>query len=120
VGSSDLVSVRVDTRGDAVLVSVSGELDLATVPVLRERLHSLDEIMSGSARLVIDLSSVTFIGSAGLALLVEVRQRCAERDASLAVVATGGVVPRAIQVTALDQILSIYPTVDDALGGGES
>jgi anti-anti-sigma factor len=115
VGSSDLLTVDIDARGSAVVVSVGGELDLATVPVLRDRLASLESASSSPDPLVIDLSSVTFIGSAGLALLVEVHNRCSERGMSLAIVAAGSVVPRAIQVTALDRVFAVHPTVDEAL-----
>jgi anti-sigma B factor antagonist len=118
VGSSDLLTVEVGTRDGAVVVSVRGELDLATVPVLRERLDSLGDVATAPApsRVVIDLTGVTFIGSAGLALLVEQHAKCAERNVVLVVVASGSVVPRAIQVTALDQVFAVHETVDAAIG----
>jgi anti-anti-sigma factor len=115
VGSSDLLTVDIGTRGSAVVVAVRGELDLATVPVLRERLDSLDEVSTSPSPLVVDLSALTFIGSAGLALLVDLHNKCKERDIPLALVVTGSVVPRAIQVTALDQVFSVYGTVDEAI-----
>ena len=116
MGSSDLLTVDIDARGSAVVVSVGGELDLATVPVLRERLGSVDEVSQVPSPLVVDLSALTFIGSAGLALLVELNNQCVERGVLLALVATGSVVPRAIQVTALDQVFSVHSSVDNALG----
>ncbi|GAB3465470.1 STAS domain-containing protein [Actinophytocola sediminis] len=116
MGSSDLLTVGVDARGSAVVVSVRGELDLATVPVLREQLTGLSELASVPSPLVVDLSGLTFIGSAGLALLVDLNNQCVERGVLLALVATGSVVPRAIQVTALDQVFSVHASLDDALG----
>ncbi len=120
MSSSDLLTVDIGTRGAAVVVMVRGELDLATVPVLRERLDSLGEVSTAPAPLVIDLTEVTFIGSAGLALLVDQHNRCKERDVPLAIVAAGSVVPRAIQVTALDQVFAVHDTVDKAIGAGGS
>ncbi len=117
MGSSDLLTVDIDTRGSAVIVSVRGELDLATVPVLRDRLGSVDEVSAAPSPLVIDLSAVTFIGSAGLALLVDLHNTCTERGTPLALVATGTVVPRAIQVTALDQVFSVHGSLEEAIGG---
>ncbi|MGH3761101.1 STAS domain-containing protein [Actinophytocola sp.] len=116
MGSSDLLTVDIDARGTAVVVSVRGELDLATVPVLRDRLDSVGEVSAEPSPLVIDLSAVTFIGSAGLALLVDQHNRCQDRGIPLELVATGSVVPRAIQVTALDQVFSVHDTVDEAIG----
>ena len=97
-----------------VRTSAPVELDLATVPVLRERLESL--VPGSASPLVIDLSAVTFIGSAGLALLVETHNHCREHGTSMALVACGTVVPRAIQVTALDQVFAVHTTLDAAIG----
>ncbi|WP_083661208.1 anti-sigma factor antagonist [Actinophytocola xanthii] len=115
MGSSDLLTVDIDSRGSAVVVSVGGELDLATVPVLRERLEGVTEASPPPSPLVVDLSGLTFIGSAGLALLVELNNQCLERGGQLALVATGTVVPRAIQVTALDEVFSMHGSLDEAL-----
>ena len=117
MGSSDLLTVDIDTRGTAVVVSVRGELDLATVPVLRTRLEAVGEVSDSPSPLVVDLSAVTFIGSAGLALLVDLHNKCTEGGTPLALVATGSVVPRAIQVTALDQVFAVHTTVEAAIGG---
>lgn len=116
MGSSDLLTVDVDARGSAVVVSVRGELDLATVPVLRERLAGVYDVAAAPSPLVVDLSGLTFIGSAGLALLVDLNNQCEERGVLLALVAVGSVVPRAIQVTALDQVFSVHASLDEALG----
>lgn len=116
MGSSELLTVDIDARGSAVVVSVRGELDLATVPLLRESLGDVHGVSPVPSPLVVDLSGLTFIGSAGLALLVELNNQCVERGVLLALVATGTVVPRAIQVTALDQVFSVHPSVDEALG----
>jgi anti-sigma B factor antagonist len=116
VGSSDLLTVDIDTRGSAVVVSVRGELDLATVPVLRDRLDTVGEVSDAPSPLVVDLSAVTFIGSAGLALLVDLHNKCTGRGTPMALVATGSVVPRAIQVTALDQVFAMHGSVEDAIG----
>lgn len=115
--SSDLLRVDIAARGRAVVVSVEGELDLATVPILRERLGEVGDVSDSPSPLVVDLSAVTFISSSGLALLVDLNNRCGERGVRLGVVTTGSVVPRAIQVTALDQILAIHATVDQAIAG---
>jgi anti-sigma B factor antagonist len=116
VSSSDLLTVDIDTRGSAVVVSVRGELDLATVPVLRDRLDTVGEVSDSPSPLVVDLSAVTFIGSAGLALLVDLHNKCTDRGTTMALVATGSVVPRAIQVTALDQVFAMHGSVEDAIG----
>lgn len=52
-------------RGQWAVLQVSGELDLVTSPVLRQRVH--DEVAEGRHSLVLDLSDVLFCDSSGVA-----------------------------------------------------
>jgi anti-anti-sigma factor len=58
--------------GDTVVVSVAGELDLASAPQLRAYL--VDNTASRPAHLALDLSEVTFLGSHGLAVLIDAHE----------------------------------------------
>jgi anti-sigma B factor antagonist len=57
-------------------VTVSGELDIATAPALRDRLN--EAIDAGTYRFVIDLSAVDFLDSVALATIVHAKQRLPE------------------------------------------
>ena len=57
-------------------VTVSGELDIATAPALRDRLN--EAIDAGTYRFVIDLSAVSFLDSVALATIVHAKQRLPE------------------------------------------
>jgi anti-sigma B factor antagonist len=57
------------------------------------------------------------MASPGLALLVKLHRRCTEHDLTLAVVATGHVVLRPLELSGLDQVFALHPTVDEAIGG---
>ena len=59
---------EVALRRDAAYVIPSGELDIATVPILEQRLQDLRG--AGFPRLVLDLRRLTFLGSTGLALIL--------------------------------------------------
>ncbi|MFD4571869.1 STAS domain-containing protein [Streptomyces sp. NPDC058417] len=61
-----------EERGGWVVLRVSGELDLVTAPVLRQRVH--DEVAEGRHRLVLDLSEVHFCDSSGVGVLIAVRR----------------------------------------------
>src|SRR5437763_8992646 len=55
-------------RGDTIVLLVEGEVDIATAPVLEQR---LTEAEAGDAPIVIvDLDAVTFMDSTGLQVLV--------------------------------------------------
>jgi anti-sigma B factor antagonist len=112
VPGSTPVSVVVERVGEAVVVSVSGEVDALTAPSVAETV--LGVLGERPARVVIDLLAVSFLGSAGLALLVEAQQ-VAGQHTVLRVVAAGPVTLHPLQVTGLDRQFSVHATRDDAL-----
>nr|WSY54049.1 STAS domain-containing protein [Streptomyces sp. NBC_00886] len=59
-------------RGDWSVLLVSGELDLVTSPVLRQRVH--DVVADGHHNLVVDLSDVLFCDSSGVGVLIAARR----------------------------------------------
>lgn len=110
VGSA--VQVVVERSDAAVVLGVSGEVDMLTAEELKAVVvEALDQ---RPAVVVIDLLGVGFIGSAGLAVLVEAQQRATEHT-RLRVVAAGSVTLRPLQITGLDVALEVYPTRAAAL-----
>ncbi len=88
-----------------------GELDAATVAQFREELAPY----SGHARLVIDLSEVPFMDSAGLGGLIGSIRRAREHDGEVAVVCGGAGISRLLHTTGLDRIVAVADSVEDAL-----
>ena len=110
--------VDVRRRDDlAVVVQVTGELDTLTAPAVDAQLTDLEAELTESAALVLDLSDLAFMSSAGLALLVTHHERCAEQGNRLRVV-TGNnrTVLRPMRITGLDTMLDLVATVADATG----
>ena len=95
------------------VVGVTGELELATAPRLRQQVVSL--VGEGHTRIVLDLSRVDFVDSVGLGVIVSVLKRVRGRAGDLVVV---GAVPRVralFELTRLDEIIELHETVDEAL-----
>jgi anti-sigma B factor antagonist len=69
---------RVDHDGDRVVVSVSGDLDLASAPELRTRL--LGVLALPLTQIVVDLEHLEFMDSTGLSALVRARRAARDRD----------------------------------------
>ncbi|MFG2120775.1 STAS domain-containing protein [Streptomyces sp. NPDC048710] len=59
-------------QGEWAVLRVSGELDLMTSPVLRQRVH--DVVAEGHHSLILDLSEVFFCDSSGVGVLVAARR----------------------------------------------
>ena len=62
------LGLDVREQGDWTVLGVTGEIDIATAPSLRERLHSL--LADGRHKLIIDLDDVGFLDSTALGVLV--------------------------------------------------
>jgi anti-anti-sigma factor len=110
--ASSAGSVALENRDGAAVLRVDGALDLALAPKLRrlaERAARLRPSM-----LVIDLTGVTFLASAGMAELVRAH-RGPTASAPLRVVATGRITLRPLELTRLVDELAIYPSLSDAL-----
>ncbi len=103
------VSTRVEQDG-AVTVSATGDIDAYTAPLLRSALDS--QLKLGRPQLVIDLSGVQFLGSAGLAALVETQKGANARGIPLQLIATTRAVTRALEVTGLIELFAIQGAGD--------
>jgi anti-sigma B factor antagonist len=104
---------------NAVVVRFEGEVDLSVADAFWSHLATaaMNAASTTPVRpLIIDLKAVDFLGSRGLRDLV----RCYDEGASSGVAvglvsAAGSIVAHVIHATAVDEILPLYPTVDDAL-----
>ncbi|MDR3710736.1 MAG: STAS domain-containing protein [Capsulimonadaceae bacterium] len=89
------------------ILDVSGELDLTTVAMLRDPLM-VQAANNQNRNLIIDVSRVEFIDSAGLALLVEARKRLAADSRSLVLILSPGRQPeRVLRLVRFDTIMRL-------------
>ncbi|HEY9476300.1 MAG TPA: STAS domain-containing protein [Mycobacteriales bacterium] len=101
-----------DEPGYTVL-EVAGEVDVYTAPTLRDRIADL--LDAGQRRLVVNLTSVEFIDSTGLGVLVGSLNKARELGGSLDLVCPQERVLKLLRITGLDDVFSVYRTVDDAV-----
>lgn len=98
------------------MVDVNGEVDLHTAPMLRERIHELTE--QGTNQVVLDLGDLSFMDSTGLGVLVAGLKRLKSRGGEFVLVGMQDPVKKVLQVTGLDKVFDIRPSVAEATGGG--
>jgi anti-anti-sigma factor len=118
----DLLVVDAEVRPEAVVVRVKGEVDTSTVGGFISQLDAaLQQAGTQASRLlIIDLQAVTYFGSAGLNAVLDCHQTGAQAKISVRLVADNGLVVRPIEVTNLDSVLELYPTLPDALQGRDT
>jgi anti-sigma B factor antagonist len=96
----------------ASIVVLKGDVDLESSPAAREILLKSVE---GAARILVDLSSVTYIDSSGVASLVEALQAAKHNGGKFALVAASDPTRRVLELARLDKVFSMYTTVDEGL-----
>ena len=111
------VSISTRNEGEHTIVGVVGELDVYTVPRLRERLAAL--IAEGDHHLVVDLEGVDFLDSTALGVLVGGLRRVHPHNGSFQLVCTQERILKIFRITGLINVFSIQASVQDAISPGE-
>lgn len=102
-------------RGGYCVAALSGELDIASAPELREQLRGV--LRPDASRLIVDLSHVSFCDASGLAVLVGTNRRARLLGGVLRLAAPAPPVLEALRITGLDLQLDVFPTVSAAITG---
>lgn len=111
-----LVPLEVDEQSldnGTQLVSVGGEVDLASAPTLKLALSALAG-PGGPRDIVLELSALHHLDSTGLAVLIGFRKRLTAEQ-RLVIASPSGEVRRLLALTGLDSSFDLFATVDDAL-----
>lgn len=96
-----------DSPGGTRVVAAERRLDSATAPAAEAALLSL---MDAAARVVLDLSAVTYISSAGLRVLLLAARRARAGGGRFALAAPQPAVREVLDVSAFARIMPIHPT----------
>ena len=112
-------NVTGDEHGDWAVLRVSGELDLVTSPVLRQRVH--DAVAEGRHSLVLDLSEVFFCDSSGVGVLIASRRLIRSCQGSLRLILPaqgapeGSHVNRVLGALGVRRLFDVYADLEAAV-----
>lgn len=112
-----MLAVEYEAHEDAVIVCVKGDVDSSNVGELAAHLNTALSLASTQPvrPVVIDLLAVEFFGSAALNAVLDCHEGAKARGTAVRLVAAHDQVLRPIQVTELDRVFDIYPTLFAAL-----
>ncbi|PRC44044.1 anti-sigma factor antagonist [Mycobacterium sp. ITM-2017-0098] len=104
--------------GEVVVLRVVGDLDALTAPTLGTH---LDVALAGAPSvLIVDITEVGFLASAGISMLVETHRLTSRADISLRVVADGPATSRPLRMMRIDEVINLYATMDEAMNGQQA
>ena len=106
------------TEGDIPVISITGDIDLATSPKLREFLKPKSS--KKTPLLLLDFGGVNYIDSSGLATLIEYFQAVQSFRGRLALASLSPRVKNVFEIVRLEQIFSLHPDVASALAALKS
>ncbi|GAA4892954.1 STAS domain-containing protein [Actinomycetospora straminea] len=112
-GATDTTDVTTRFLTPAVaVVRPVGDIDTATAGPLRSTIQ--EQVAAGAQHVVLDLSGVDFMGSAGLALLIAEREAAIAREGELRLAGVPRTAGRALSLTGLTELFDTYPDPDAA------
>ncbi len=111
--SLDTSALSFTITSDPWVVHLRGEITLFTLQNVKTPILGLAEVQD---HLILDLTEVTYIDSAGFALLVEARKRIGGAPASLSLVITQeSSIGRTLQITRLNSVLPAFYSLEEAV-----
>jgi anti-sigma B factor antagonist len=108
-----MMELQAHTVDTTTVLVVVGRVTADDAPALKARLAS--ELAAHDHRLVVDLSQVEFMGSAGLGTLITAITEARSRDGDLILAAPSSVVQTLLHVSGLLGFVAHAPTVADAV-----
>ncbi len=109
-GRANLLQIQVEDLDDYTICRPKGELDAYTVGQFREALAEL----SSRPKLLIDMSEVPFVDSAGLGALIGGIRRAREVGGDVSVCCNRPTLVRLLHTTGFDRIVTVTDTVEEA------
>ena len=111
--SSDSLTFSVSREPGYAVVAVVGKVDASTEQPFRDALTSV--LVHGVPRIVVDLSRVTFMSSAGIGVLMGVRRVLADAGGSLVLASPHGEVAQVLSITGVAGVIPVTASPADAV-----
>jgi anti-sigma B factor antagonist len=110
------MDIAVETYGKSVVVRLEGQIDGRTAPQIQTQISPLIE---PGRNIVLDLTGVTYLSSAGLRLLATTQRKVSDHDGKLVLVGLSGRIRDTMSITGFLPVFKAYETVQAALAGLE-
>ena len=107
------MEIEVEEKGDVIVVRVEGRLDAASSPQLETKINSI--IDQGHFKLIMNLSGVEYLSSAGMRLLLSVSKKLKHLEGKLVACSVSDEVMEVIKMAGFQQVIQFYLSEDESL-----
>jgi anti-sigma B factor antagonist len=111
---AESLTVRSEAIEGAVVVTPTGDIDLAGSPTLRQEIKKV-QTTDKPARLIINLANVPYMDSSGVATLVEAMQNARRSNSKLVLCALQDRVRSIFEIARLDTVFTIVDSTEAAM-----
>ena len=108
------MEISLTLAGTIPVFHLSGRLDVATSPLLEERLKPVLEENEGSRTIVFDCSELSYVSSAGLRVFISSQRQLTARGGGVAFAALSKPVRDLFHLAGLEELFIIEPSVGEA------
>jgi anti-sigma B factor antagonist len=112
---SSSLSIKASVQGDVVILHLGGALDASTSPAVDAAIKKL--IVEGRKNIVVEMSGLSFIASAGLGLLAALRKQLKTSGGDLRIASPTAAVLDVFKLLSFDKVFSISARLEDAVSG---
>ncbi|MDD1657646.1 MAG: STAS domain-containing protein [Methanomicrobiales archaeon] len=103
------------TRGNGTVLSLAGRIDTVAAPMLEQAINRVME--SGSRKILLDFSGVSYISSGGLRVLLASAKKLKNTGDRFGLCCLSADVLKVLKLAGFTSIFSIYPSEGEALAG---
>ncbi len=107
------MEIRQRIEGDITVFLPDGRIDTMAADEMDQTLQAA--VAGGSHNIVVDMSRVDYIGSAGLRALAAVLVKCRDEGGDMKLAALNERVTRVFEIIGFDVLMSLHGTSDDAI-----
>ena len=107
------MEIKTATREGATILSITGRIDTATAPELEHAINK--EIEKGNRKILLNFSSVSYISSGGLRVLLATAKKLRNTGDKYALCSLAAEVNKILKLAGFTSIFSIYPSEGEAI-----
>ena len=109
------MDITTSTTDSATVVRITGNLDTGTAPEAEEHLTGLIE--AGSLKILMDFSTLDFISSAGLRVILATSKKLRSAGGEIRICSLNETVNEIFEISGFSTILKVFPSSAEALEG---